>query len=133
MPETTGKVTRVKSLRSFAVVAKLVVTLSFLLTGNAASQGLVNSDPHVPPFVNIDGGDYLRLRAEHIGLLRGLPHPDPSARIRAVQEMNRQMERQMERELAAGTPSAAASVSIRNRLANRTVSAGRSSKRAAAQ
>lgn len=77
------------------MVAVLVVTLSLLLTDNVVSQGPVNSDPHVPPFVNIDGGEYLRLRAEHIALLRGLPYPDPSIRIRAVQQALQQMEQQL--------------------------------------
>src|SRR5215471_17874373 len=101
-PKTTGKQTRVRSLRPFAVAAVLVVTLSVLLTGSVVGQEPVSSDPHVPPFVTIDGGAYLRLRAEHIALLRGLPYPDPSVRISAMQ----QAAQQMEAALAAGAPSA---------------------------
>ncbi len=38
----------------------------------------LGSDPDMPPFAggNIDKQEYLRLRSEHIGRLRGLPYPE---------------------------------------------------------
>ena len=74
MGEMMENVARVKSLRPLVAAAALVVTLSLLLAGNVASQETVNLGSHIPPFANIDGGEYLRLRAEHIARLRGLPY-----------------------------------------------------------
>src|SRR6476469_4378233 len=52
-------------------------------------------DPDLPNFMNgkLDKEDYLRLREEHINRLRGIEpgEPfDPTARVRAIREMNRQ-------------------------------------------
>src|ERR1041385_6059349 len=59
---------------------------------NAQQSGY---DPDLPNFMTgkLDKEDYLRLREEHINRLRGIEpgEPfDPTARVRAIREMNRQ-------------------------------------------
>ncbi len=60
----------------------------------AASFTVSDSDPDMPKVgVSIDRSEYLRLRAEHIAKLRGVEKGkrfDPSARGRAIQQLNRQ-------------------------------------------
>src|SRR5271169_1455375 len=58
----------------------------------------IDSDPDMPPFLqgNIDKQEYLRLRSEHIGRLRGLPYPlGDNPRIRALQHLDLQLKSQL--------------------------------------
>ncbi len=62
-----------------------------------ASKEQFGSDPDLPPFMqgNMDKQEYLRLRSEHIGRLRGMPYPEANnPRIRALQQLNRQLKNQ---------------------------------------
>src|SRR5712691_966475 len=73
----------------------LLMTLSLILPiGQAA---LADDDPDLPGFLsNIDGAEYLQLRDAHINLLRGIDpgQPvDPTARSRAVEQMDAQQAR----------------------------------------
>lgn len=65
--------------------------------GTTVSSQSDGDDPDLPSFSkgNIDRNDYLRLRSEHIGLLRGLPYPPgDNPRLRALQHLDRMMKSQ---------------------------------------
>ncbi len=76
--------------------ALFVVTLLLAVPlGGAGAHGqalATNPDPRLPPGAagTIDPSTYLRLRAEAIARLRGLPYSDPGARVRALQALDRQ-------------------------------------------
>lgn len=72
------------------LLACAVVGLGLGPGSTAVAQGPVAPpDPHLPPFAagRIDSASYLRLRAEAIAQLRGLPYSDPGARVRAIQAL----------------------------------------------
>ncbi len=67
----------------------------------------VDSDPDMPPFLqgNIDKQEYLRLRSEHIGRLRGLPYPEmDNPRIRALQQLDLQLKSQLKSTMSVMSP-----------------------------
>jgi len=70
-----------------AALAALVLVP--LAAAPLAAQGATSAgDADLPPFATIDKGEYLRLRGEHLDLLRGRPHflsHDP--RARALEQM----------------------------------------------
>ncbi len=62
----------------------------------ASQQPRVDSsgeDPDLPPFMKgADKAEYLRLRAEHLALLRGVPYETPyNPRVRAIRQMEQQI------------------------------------------
>src|SRR2546426_3050819 len=71
---------RCQSLRSLGIVLLVTVVLG----------GLVPSSGNAQAPVLGQGEQYLILRAEPIARLRGLPYDQPDARLRAIEEMERQ-------------------------------------------
>ena len=77
------------------VVLFLVTALSGVTPSSIKAQAPAfaeDDNPDIPPFARnkIDKEEYLRLRDEHINVLRGVPYEKRDARVRAIREMERQ-------------------------------------------
>jgi len=71
-----------------------VVVLALPRAEARQSQQSDGDDPDLPSFSkgNIDRTEYLRLRSEHVALLRGLPYaPGDNPRLRALQQLDKMM------------------------------------------
>src|SRR5438045_1297403 len=74
-------------IRRWPVVAILsIAMLGMALTTTASGPLNTGYNPDQPLFGHIEESTYLQLRDEHIALLRGLPYPQPDARMRAIQQ-----------------------------------------------
>lgn len=70
-----------------------ILSAALLLTGAFTGLRAQGEDPDLPAFITgrISKSDFLRLRSEQIGLMRGVPHSLPyDPRAKALNEMSRQ-------------------------------------------
>jgi hypothetical protein len=78
---------------TLSVGRMIVFVVAVLLIVSADRTVGQENDPDLPSFIKgIDKETYLRLRSEHVALLRGLPHGLPyDPRVRAINETQQQI------------------------------------------
>src|SRR5258707_12474201 len=92
---TMTKITRLNLMLLLTLLMCSIVVLSGITPSSLKAQAPAvteEDDPDLPQFARggIDKEEYLRLREEHVSILRGLPYDKQDDRLLAIRDMQGQ-------------------------------------------